>query len=81
MVVYMYDGMLFILNKRKNSAISNNVDISVVRYAVLNKLVTKEKILYYSTSIDYYKQANSQKQRVECWQPGPGVGEMKSYYS
>lgn len=51
----MYDGMLFILNKRKNSAISNNVDISVVRYAVLNKLVTKEKILYYSTSIDYYK--------------------------
>ena len=47
--------MLFILNKRKNSAISSNVDKSVVHYAVLNKLVTEEQILYYSTSIDYYK--------------------------
>lgn len=39
------------LIKERNSAISNNVDESVGYYAVLNKLVAEEQILYYSTSI------------------------------
>lgn len=43
------------LIKEINSAISNNVDESVGCYAVLNKLVTEEQILYYSTSIEYCK--------------------------
>lgn len=43
------------LIKEINSAISNNVDESVGCYAVLNKLVTEEQTLYYSTSIEYCK--------------------------
>ena len=76
--VYRY---LFSLKREINPTICDNVNETGRYYAKWNKPVTERQILYDSTYINYLKESNLEKQRIEWWLPrlwGAENGELHS---